>query len=515
MLFNSHIFILVFLPVTLAGFFLLARLRSTGPARLWLLAASLVFYGWWSWAYLALLLLTMILNWSLSSLIRSARDSDVAGARAITTCGIAVNLGMLGYFKYATFIAGNLAALTGLEFALEAVVLPLAISFHTFQQIVYLVDVLRGRARQYTLHDYLLFVSFFPQLIAGPIVHHHELLPQFERREIYRFQDAAFADGVTFFLFGLVKKLAIADPVGALATPIFHTAAADPPGAAEAWLAITAFSVGLYFDFSAYSDMAVGLARMFGIQLPYNFNSPYKATSIIDFWRRWHMTLSRFLRDYVYIPLGGNRLGVTRRYVNLMATMLLGGLWHGAAWTFVVWGALHGFYLLVNHAWSGFAARVEAANGRRPTLGAPLAHAMTLLAVMVAWVFFAAPSFASAISVLAGMFGANGLARPDTVALLATILDAGLSGLQAEIGGTATLRNAAALVALTVGLVVIFGAPNSQEIVDGRAESPDEPRHWRRLRFRPTPRTALAAAAAFLFAFTLMPDVKEFVYFQF
>ena len=297
MLFNSHVFILAFLPIVLAGFFLLARVSSTRPARLWLLAASFVFYGWWSWSYLGLLLISVLFNWTIGELIRSTRERDPRSARVIAAFAVAVDLAILGYFKYATFIVGNVAALSGLELALDGVVLPLAISFYTFQQIAYIVDVLRRRARRYALFDYMLFVSFFPQLIAGPIVHHHEMLPQFERRETYRFHDEAVAAGVAFFVLGLVKKLAIADPVSTLATPIFAHAAGDPPGALEAWLAVTAFSVGIYFDFSAYSDMAVGLARMFGIQLPYNFNSPYQATSIIDFWRRWHITLARFLRD--------------------------------------------------------------------------------------------------------------------------------------------------------------------------------------------------------------------------
>jgi len=514
MLFNSHVFILAFLPLTLVGYFLLGGLRSTRPARLWLLAASLVFYGWWSWTYLGLLLLTMVFNWGLARLIRDLRGRGSARSRAVTALGIACNLAVLGWFKYATFVAGNIAALTGLDFAIEAVVMPLAISFHTFQQIAYIVDVERGWARQYALGDYLLFVSFFPQLIAGPIVHHHELLPQFERRETYRFNDTAFAEGVAFFVIGLVKKLVIADPVGSLASPIFRVAAENPPGLVEAWIAVLAFSIGLYFDFSAYSDMAVGLARMFGIKLPYNFNSPYKALSIIDFWRRWHMTLSRFLRDYVYIPLGGNRLGPRRRHVNLMLTMLLGGLWHGAAWTFVVWGALHGFYLLINHAWNGFAARAGAP-GQPLTLGAPLSHALTLLAVLVAWVFFAAPSFGAAASVLGGMFGVYGLMQPLTASLAEATLSGGFAALRTEIGGGAILATTLSLSALALGIAIVLAAPNSQEIIDGRSERPDEAQHWRRLRFHPTTRTALAAAAAFLFAFALMADVKEFVYFQF
>ena len=516
MLFNSHVFILVFLPITLLGFFLLGESGRSRAARLWLLAASLVFYGWWSWGYLVLLVATMVVNWSLGRRIHALLErGSPRRARLATTLGISANIGLLAYFKYATFIAGNVVALTGIEFAVEAVVLPLAISFHTFQQIAYLVDVLRGRAERYPLPDYLLFVSFFPQLIAGPIVHHYELLPQFQRPQVYRFQSPAFAEGVAFFVLGLVKKLVIADPVGALATPVFLTAAEAPPGLLEAWLAAIAFAVGLYFDFSGYSDMAVGLARMFGIYLPYNFNSPYKAASIIEFWRRWHMTLSRFLRDYVYIPLGGNRLGPRRRHVNLMVTMLLGGLWHGAAWTFVVWGALHGFYLLVNHAWNGYAARVEASTGRRVALGGTLASALTLLAVVVAWVFFAAPTFAAAASVLAGMSGAGGLARPETWAMFDLFSELGFGGMKERYSGSVMMVHAAIYGTLALGLLVIFAAPNSQEIIDGRAERVDERRRWHYLRFQPTAGTALLAAAGLLGAFSLMADVKEFVYFQF
>lgn len=516
MLFNSHVFILAFLPITLAGFFLLGERGWTRSARLWLLAASLVFYGWWSWGYLVLLLATMVVNWGLGRRIHALSERGLPRrARLAATVGIAANLVLLGYFKYATFIAGNVAALTGLQFAIGAVVLPLAISFHTFQQVAYLVDVLGGRARRYTLPDYLLFVSFFPQLIAGPIVHHHELLPQFEQRGVYRFQAMAFAEGVAFFVLGLVKKLAIADSVSGLAPPVFLTAADTPPGFLEAWLAALAFSVGLYFDFSGYSDMAVGLARMFGIRLPYNFDSPYKSTSIIEFWRRWHMTLSRFLRDYLYVPLGGNRLGPGRRRANLLATMLLGGLWHGAAWTFVAWGALHGLYLLVNHAWREHAARLGAATGRSVAIGEPLARALTLLAVVVAWVFFAAPSFTAAASVLAGMSGAQGFAQPETWAVLDLLSRADIAGLRERTTGAVMLRYVTGIGALGVGLLLVFAAPNSQEIVDGAAERPDERRHRRRLRFKPTVGAALLAAAGLLCALALMADVKEFVYFQF
>lgn len=513
MLFNSHVFVLAFLPITMLGFFLLGRLHSTWAARVWLVAASLVFYGWWSWLYLGLLLLSMLVNYVLGNAILSAREAAPGRARTLVAGGVAANVALLAWYKYAAFVADNVTALTGIEFAVSGVVLPLAISFYTFLQIAYLVDCGRGRAERYSFLDYVLFVSFFPHLIAGPIVHHHELIPQFQRRENFRFRAPDVAAGTAFFAIGLMKKLLIADPVGSLATPVFAGATVAAPGLLESWTAATAFSVGLYYDFSAYSDMAIGLARIFGIRFPYNFNAPYKSTSIIDFWRRWHMTLSRFLRDYVYIPLGGNRRGAARRHMNLMATMLLGGLWHGAGWTFVIWGGLHGFYLLVNHAWNSAVSRARA-EGRDIRLGAVPARLLTLLAVVVAWVFFAAPSLAAALAVLGGMAGLNGLAQPETALLLATALR-GPGALAEAIGGTATLNWAVSLGMLGLALPIIAFAPNSQQIVDGRAAEIDEPRRWPRLRFRPRLASACATAAAFLVALALMADVKEFVYFQF
>jgi hypothetical protein len=318
------------------------------------------------------------------------------------------------------------------------------------------------------------------------------------------------AAGIAFFVIGLLKKLAIADPVGALAAPTF--AGAGAPGALEAWLAVGAFTIGLYFDFSGYSDMAVGLARVFGIRLPYNFASPYQAASIIEFWRSWHITLSRFLREYVYISLGGNRHGATRRHLNLMLTMLLGGIWHGAGWTFIAWGALHGFYLLVNHAWNGIVARA-AGTGRRVALPAPVARGATLLAVMAAWVFFASPGFETALGILTGMAGMNGLGpRPPVVG---TLVDVALGrvqiGLEGDTGFPALLGTTGALGAFGLGWLLVLFAPNSQAIVDGAAL----PHGWRLVRFRPTTVTAVVAGMAFILAVTLMADVKEFAYFQF
>ncbi|MCK8786704.1 MBOAT family protein [Roseomonas sp. NAR14] len=503
MLFNSHIFVFAFLPIVLAGHILLGRLRSAAPARLWLLAASLVFYGWWSWTYLGLLVASLLLNYGFGIAIRSATPGR---SRALMLTGVGLNLLLLVWYKYASFLAANATALFGLEYAMDAYVLPLAISFYTFLQVAFLVDTWRGRSRHYGFLEYALFVTFFPHLIAGPIVHHHELIPQFRRRSTFAFQPAMAAGGMALFVIGLLKKLLIADPVGDLASPIFASAEAVPPGMLEAWIATIAFATGLYLDFSAYSDMAIGLARLFGVQFPYNFNSPYKARSIVDFWHRWHMTLSRFLRDYVYVPLGGNRHGSGRRYANLVITMLLGGLWHGAGWTFVIWGGLHGMFLLLNHAWNAACAA-----GRAKRLGFLPAWGLTMAAVLLAWVFFAAPTLAAAMSVLGGMLGLNGFMWPEAGILAGKLAQ----GQIAEVVRSVPPKTLASACTLALALVLVLGAPNSQQIVDGRSAETTEPRKWGWLRFRPSPAMGAMTAMAFLLAVAFMANIKEFVYFQF
>lgn len=400
MLFNSHIFIFVFLPLTLAGFFLAAHYGGRRPAIVLLIAASLFFYGWWNPAFLLLLALSVAFNFTSGiALAQVAERRGEAAAKALLCAGVAVNLGLIGYFKYAGFLAGSLNALTGSLIDPGSIVLPLAISFFTFQQIAYLVDVRQGQAPETDFPRYCLFVVFFPQLIAGPIVHHREMLPQFAEDRTFAPRAENLAIGTTIFAIGLFKKVVIADSLATVASPTFAAAEA---GAElhffQAWSAAFAYSLQLYFDFSGYSDMAIGIARLFGIKLPLNFNAPYRATSIIDFWRRWHMTLSRFLRDYLYFPLGGGRRGPLRRYVNLMITMLLGGLWHGAGWTFVVWGGLHGAMLVINHLWRHLFP------SRAPRWWSiALARLITFFAVTLAWVFFRAESFSGALAVFDGM----------------------------------------------------------------------------------------------------------------
>ena len=333
MLFNSHIFIFFFLPITLLVFHQIGRRGKHRLAISWLVAASFFFYGWWNPPYLGLILISILFNYVLGvSLSRIPR-------KTLLIVGISGNLALLGYFKYANFFTDTLNALTDANIALQQIVLPIAISFFTFQQITYLVDAYRGETQEYNFLHYCLFVTFFPQLIAGPIVHHKEMLPQFAEKSLYKIKADNLAVGVTIFIIGLFKKVILADGIAVYATPMFDAAEwYDSLTFFEAWCGALAYSLQLYCDFSGYSDMAIGIARMFGVKLPINFYCPYKAHNIIEFWRRRHITLSRFLRDYLYFPIGGNRRGVSRRYVNVMITMLLGGLWHGAGWTFVVWG---------------------------------------------------------------------------------------------------------------------------------------------------------------------------------
>jgi len=406
LLFHSEIFLFVFLPVTWVVFTLLVGRTRAWVALTWLTIASLVFYAYWNPPYVVLIVGSVLVNFLAGRLVaprEGGRGSRWRPWRLFF--GIAFNIGLLAYFKYANFFVENLNAVLGLGFNLERVILPLAISFFTFQQIAYLVDVYRGESHRYGFLEYAFFVTFFPQLIAGPIVRHSEIMPQIRAEKFRKVRLLNLQVGLTIFAIGLFKKMVIADGAASYATPIFD-AAAD--GFAfttlDAWVGALAYSVQLYFDFSGYSDMAIGLGRCFGLVLPLNFDAPYRATSIIDFWRRWHITLSRFLREYLYIPLGGNRKGIAMRYSNLMITMLIGGLWHGAGWTFVIWGGLHGLYLCVNHGFNAlFGSFLKSHRGIRLAL-TPFFWTVTMLAVVVGWVFFRAADPGTALHMLGMMF---------------------------------------------------------------------------------------------------------------
>ena len=395
MLFGSLEFVFVFLPVALLVYHLLRISGWQVAAKLAMVLASLVFYGWWDPRYIPLVLGSIAVNYGLGVVLHRAQDPG--RRKAILLLGLGLNLGLLGYYKYAGFFLQNVGGLFGIHDVAATLVIPLAISFFTFQQIAYLVETWRGQKPADNPLDYLLFVLFFPHLIAGPITHHTEMLPQFAQAGRGRLPGSYFSMGATILVLGMAKKVLLADTLAQFADPIFAAAAHGVAiSMADAWMGAIGYSLQLYFDFSGYSDMAIGVGLLFGIRFPVNFNSPYQSTTIVEFWRRWHISLSAFLRTYLYIPLGGNRAGKTRRYVNLMATMTLGGLWHGAGWTFLFWGFLHGFYLIVNHAWTALA-------GDRIRLPRGVGWALTMLGVVVAWVFFRATSFGAALDLLGAM----------------------------------------------------------------------------------------------------------------
>jgi D-alanyl-lipoteichoic acid acyltransferase DltB (MBOAT superfamily) len=409
MLFTSGEFLFVYLPATLAGFFLIGKIAGNAAAAAWLVLASFYFYAFWLPVYSLLLAASIVFNYALGILMSACDTSLRTRRKRLLVVAVAVNLATLGYFKYINFFLDTIGAVSGRHLGSLGVILPIGISFFTFTQIAYLADVYAGKVRETNPLHYALFVTYFPHLIAGPVLHHSEMMPQFAKPQIYRPRLENFVVGLAFLAVGLSKKVLLADSAAPLANALFDSAAGTTYLWTATWTAVLAYTLQIYFDFSGYSDMAVGLSLLIGVRLPYNFSSPYKAQSIIDFWRRWHITLSRFLRDYLYISLGGNRRGSVRRHVNLMITMLLGGLWHGASWTFVIWGALHGSYLVINHGWRFLRERYrERANIQVPVpvkiLGHAVALTVTLGCVIVAWVFFRAATAAQAMHILHDMF---------------------------------------------------------------------------------------------------------------
>jgi alginate O-acetyltransferase complex protein AlgI len=496
MLFSSYEFVLAFLPVVLVGYELLRRYSFRG-SLVFLTLASLFFYGYWKAAYLVVLAVSIGTNFVLGRAIALRRGTKAA--RRILILGLTLNLAGLGYYKYSGLFARTFGALAGTPVTFEDVALPLAISFFTFQQIAYLVDIHRGKPDEPDPLKYLFFVVFFPHLIAGPIVHHRELLPQLannpKRHQVAR----NLALGFSVFSFGLFKKVVLADSIAIYADRIFNGLGNDPViGASTAWFGTVSFALQLYFDFSGYSDMAIGLAMLFGLRWPLNFNSPYKASSIKDFWRRWHMTLSRFLRDYLYIPLGGNRQGAVRQTANLMLTMLIGGLWHGAAWKFMLWGGLHGGYLVVQRVWERFGLRRTLATGPSRAGYELFSRAITLVAVLAAWVPFRASNMGTAASMWKGMAGLNGLgALPKFVGTPALLLLLGLSIVALFLPNTQQ---------------VFFRYRIASETYVGEIERPRAILRWG---FRPDYRWGLVIVGLWASAFIAMSGVSPFIYYQF
>lgn len=485
-------------------------------AALWLVAGSLFFYGWWNPQFVLLLLASIAFNYAMGYAIGHARvtNGPLARVKCLLAAAVISNLLVLGYFKYTNFFISTANHLAGMSWGLADITLPLGISFFTFTQIAFLVDVYRGVAREYNFIHYLLFVTYFPHLIAGPVLHHKQMMPQFADAGTYKLNIDNINIGLTIFTVGLVKKIILADQFALYSNPVFNAVAlGGEPKLFEAWIGAIAYTLQLYFDFSGYSDMAIGLSRMFNVELPLNFASPYKATSIIEFWRRWHMTLSAFLRDYLYIPLGGNRYGVARRYANLLTTMLLGGLWHGASWTFVLWGGLHGIFLVVNHAWLALCGRF-----RLPCVpgGMLLGRGLTFIVVAVAWVPFRADGFDTAMRMLSGMAGLNGLSLPASFESRYPVLAGhGVSFIGPS--PLAALPIIETSVWLLIGLTTVWALPNAQEWLSiyqpKRTASHTTLPGW--VAWRPSRLVAIMTGTALAISILGITRDSPFLYFQF
>lgn len=502
MLFNSHIFLFLFLPLSLVLYWMINYRYGTKESITALTLASLVFYGYWNPPYVLLMLASILFNFALGRFQSRAGG----GNKPLLLVGIVVNLGVLCYYKYFSFAATTLQSLTGVEWTVSAIILPLAISFFTFTQIAYLVDVYRGIGRSYEFQEYCFFVLFFPHLIAGPIVRHYEIIPQIDKRKM-RFQLDALAAGVTMLTLGLAKKVLLADTVAPSTSEIFAAVNRGAhPDLALSWIGALGYTCQIYFDFSGYSDMAIGLGLMFGVRLPLNFNSPYKSESIVDFWRRWHISLSRFLKDYLYIPLGGGRVGKPRKYFNLMTTMLLGGLWHGAGWTFVIWGGLHGIYLVINHGWSALTLNARWADSR---VARSFYRVTTFLAVVVAWVLFRAESLPGALRMLQGMAGGNAVILPTA---LAPFLE-GYTPNWISFGTLGVSMRVPLLIAFM--LAIAFLAPNTQEIMHRAEPALESVSSRTRFAWALRPYWAFGVGVVLALVLGSLGRVSEFLYFQF
>ena len=540
MLFNSYEFIFLFLPVTVLIFYQLGKFGNKKLTILWLVAASFFFYAWWNPPYFWLLLLSICVNYGIGCALNQCRaDESRRRARLFLTLGIVFNLGAIGYYKYFNFFIDTTNSLLGTSIVLDQIVLPLGISFYTFQQISYLMDSFEGQAKGYRFIDYCLFVSFFPQLIAGPIVTHDEMLPQFSQREKEKFNEEDMAVGLTIFSIGLFKKVIVADSVAIYATSVFNAAHQGVSLTLfESWIGALAYALQIYFDFSGYSDMAIGGARMFGIKLPLNFNSPYKAVNIIDFWARWHMTLTRFLNRYLYNPIA---MSLSRRRMQMgkslirrgmgspgafteliaiptMITMLLAGFWHGAGWQYIIFGLLHGFYLTVNHGWNMLQKLMGDDLRKSRWWRDRLGQFATLIAVVISLVFFRAEGVGDAFSILQGMFGVNGVSLPISFSKQLAVLqnwNITFNGLIPHL----KLETLEVVSWISLLFIFVWLAPNTQQwmvkfepVLDDKFARLSKHDYFQ---WQPTRGWAAIAATIALISILNLARVSEFIYFQF
>lgn len=488
MLFNSYTFLLVFLPLTLCVYFFLNKYTGFKNGKFFLLLASFVIYSYWQPVYVFLLSFTILFNFIIGRQL-SVNKTDMS-RKGLLTLGIVVDLLLLGYFKYSNFFIENFNAAANTGFRVQEIILPLGISFITFQTIAFLVDCYRAKTSETNLVNYSLFVSFFPQLIAGPIVHHAEMLPQFKKHDNRYVNYEHILKGSLMMMLGIIKKVVVADTFAIWANKGFDVAGSL--NMAEAWMTSLSYTFQLYYDFSGYCDMAVGLGLLFNIKIPFNFNSPYKATGIADFWRRWHITLSRFLRDYIYIPLGGNKVRFGRELYNLMVVFVIGGLWHGAAWTFVFWGFLHGAAIITERLFKKTGIRL-------PKI---VSWILTFGFVNTAWVFFRATTWADAIKVLKGMFGLNGVVLPEGLKRLSFLQS--INGVSFGEWNSALLEKPfysnRIIFYIVVFLLLSVFFKNSQELL---------------LKSKLKNANIIWIYVVFLFALVLLGDNPQFIYFNF
>jgi alginate O-acetyltransferase complex protein AlgI len=542
MLFNSSEFLFIFLPATLSGFYLLGTMSRTWAIR-WLILASLVFYAWWRPVNVLIIAPSIVINFTLARILLQLNEGGGSPrlSKAILLLGISFNVVFLGYFKYTDFLFSTINDVYGANLVLRHIILPLGISFITFQKIAFLVDIQAGRVKSFTFRDYCIFVLFFPQLIAGPIVHYREMMPQFHAASC-QFDKENVAIGLTLLSFGLFKKIVFADNIALFVTPIYdHAAAVGGTSFLLAWMAAIGFTLQIYFDFSGYSDMALGLARFFGIRLPQNFNSPLRASSIIDFWLRWHMTLTRFLTGYIYNPLllwltrrrlakgqpgFGGRNTTVGAFVYLLMfptliTMLISGLWHGAGYGFIFWGLLHGVYLAINHGWRLVASRLWPDRQNYVRIMDPVGAVLTFVSVAVAMVFFRSPTMTSAMDLVKGIIGLNGIALPqplfDSIRPLASMLHA--VGVTAESWSIRDFAKTA--IWIFILMFVALACPNTLQIMAryepalGVKPKPTKLAMGRILEWNASLPWAIAVSATAAIAIASIGGPSEFLYWQF
>lgn len=477
MLFNSYEFIFLFLPVTLIVYFLLSK-NSGKLSKLWLVLASLYFYSYFNKVYLLLILGSIIVNYIIG---RSFTKENIKfNKKILVILGVGVNIIVLGYFKYYDFFIENVNALLKTNFNLLHILLPLGISFFTFQQISYIVDSYRGKSMSYDFLSYCLFVTFFPQLIAGPIVLPEEMLPQFENNENKKINFENINKGIYIFSIGLAKKVLIADTVGRFATAGFDIL--NNLNFVEAWITSISYTFQLYFDFSGYCDMAIGIGLMFNIRLPFNFKSPYKTCDFQEFWRKWHITLGRFMTNYLYIPLGGNRKGELKTLRNLFIVFLLSGIWHGAGWNFIIWGFLHGVCILIHRVWKNM-------GGKLPKI---IGWLITFNLVNIFWIFFRAKNLTDAIKVIKGMFFINSNLFKELMGIKESMINL--------LNLTGTDGNKQSIVVFIITVVIVFLFENTYQLLN---------------KFKPRIIYSFQTVLLFWISIFSMIKVSEFLYFNF